>query len=217
GKVAVEAGEEPEAVLAGERWPGRCGRSRHRDAPRLAPGHAALLVDGHVEAPLDKLVGGTHAGHAATQDRHPHGPETNRGAEQLLRKWPCHGSSYGLPVVLVAFVLVLLAAASFAAGIAASRTSDTLVYISIAFSLGAFVILAVASFRARQAARETPDDRLAAAPRRIVESEAHAGPLLGSLDPTQLDMTPSWRRQARPRTRASEAAVDDDVEAQLEN
>jgi len=120
-------------------------------------------------------------------------------------------------VVLVAFLLVLLAAASFAAGIAASRTSDTLVFVSIAFSLGAFVILAVASFRARQAARETPDDRLAAAPRRIVESEAHAGPLLGSLDPTQLDMTPSWRRQARPRTRASEAAVDDDVEAQLEN
>ena len=44
-------------------------------------------------------------------------------------------------MVLVAFVLVLLAAASFAAGIAASRTSDTLVYLSIAFSLAAFVNL----------------------------------------------------------------------------
>jgi hypothetical protein len=92
-------------------------------------------------------------------------------------------------VVLVAFVLVLLAAASFAAGIAASRTSDTLVYVSIAFSLGAFVILAVASFRVRQAARERPEEGPAAAPRRIAESEAHAGPLLGGLDPTQLDMT----------------------------
>ena len=43
-------------------------------------------------------------------------------------------------MVLVAFVLVLLAAASFAAGIAASRTSDTLVYLSIFFSLAAFFV-----------------------------------------------------------------------------
>jgi len=57
-----------------------------------------------------------------------------------------------LAVVLVAFVLVLLAAATFAAGIAASRTSDALVYLSIAFSLGAFLVLTVASLRARQAA-----------------------------------------------------------------
>ena len=62
--------------------------------------------------------------------------------------------SYRLPVVIVAFVLVLLAAASFAVGIAASRTSDTLVYLSIVFSLGAFLMLAIASFRARQAERE---------------------------------------------------------------
>ena len=128
-----------------------------------------------------------------------------------------HIGNYRLPVVLVAFVLVLLAAASFAAGIAASRTSDTLVYVSIAFSLGAFVILALASFRARQADRETSEEGPAVAPRRIEESEAHAGPLLGSLDPTQLDMTPSWRRQTRPRTRAAEAIVEDDLDAQLEN
>src|SRR2546425_5105650 len=107
------------------------------------------------------------------------------------------------PVVLVAFVLVLLAAASFAAGIAASRTSDTLVYISIAFSLAAFVMLALASLRARQAEREAPEEQLATSRMRtIAESEAHAGPLLGGLDPTQLDMTPSWRRQGRQRWEA---------------
>jgi hypothetical protein len=122
-----------------------------------------------------------------------------------------------LAVVLVAFVLVLLAAASFAAGIAASRTSDTLVYVSIVFSLGAFVILAVASFRARQAEREAPEEEPAVAPRRIAESEAHAGPLLGGLDQTQLDMTPSWRRQPRARTHMSEIAEEEELDAQLEN
>jgi hypothetical protein len=122
-----------------------------------------------------------------------------------------------LAVVLVAFVLVLLAAASFAAGIAASRTSDTLVYVSIVFSLGAFVILAVASFRARQAEREAPEEGPAVAPRRIAESEAHAGPLLGGLDATQLDMTPSWRRQPRARTPMSEVADEEELDAQLEN
>jgi hypothetical protein len=124
-------------------------------------------------------------------------------------------------VVLVAFVLVLLAAASFAAGIAASRTSDTLVYLSILFSLAAFVVLAIASFRARQAEREAGAG--AAGPwgsstGTIDEAEAHAGPLLGGLDPTQLDMTPSWRRQRRgrfddPVLDAQDAAL----EAQLEN
>jgi hypothetical protein len=129
-----------------------------------------------------------------------------------------HIGNYRLPVVLVAFVLVLLAAASFAAGIAASRTSDTLVYVSIAFSLGAFAILAVASFRARQAERETaPEEGPAPAPGRIEKSEAHAGPLLGGLDPTQLDMTPSWRRQARVRTQMSDIAEEEDLDAQLEN
>src|SRR5207237_2122082 len=94
--------------------------------------------------------------------------------------------SYRLPVVIVAFVLVLLAAVSFAVGIAASRTSDTLVYLSILFSIGAFVTLAIASFRARQADRAAPAEDWVAAPtpaptptRTIDETEAHAGPLLG--------------------------------------
>jgi len=127
-------------------------------------------------------------------------------------------------VVLVAFVLVLLAAASFAAGIAASRTSDTLVYLSIAFSLAAFVMLAIASVRARQARRDAPVDEFDAAPTRTLdETEAHAGPLLGGLDPTQLDMTPTWRRQGRRRPEpdpvfADEAEPEDeDLDAQLEN
>jgi hypothetical protein len=123
-------------------------------------------------------------------------------------------------VVLVAFVLVLLAAVSFAAGIAASRTSDALVYLSIAFSLAAFVMLAIASFRARQARRDAPVDEFVAAPTRpLDETEAHAGPLLGGLDPTQLDMTPTWRRQGRRRP-APEPVVtdeDEDLDAELEN
>jgi len=126
-------------------------------------------------------------------------------------------------VVLVAFVLVLLAAASFAAGIAASRTSDTLVYLSIAFSLAAFVMLAIASVRARQARREAaPVDEFATARTRTLdETEAHAGPLLGGLDPTQLDMTPTWRRQGRRRAEPDpvfdDQAEDEDLDAQLEN
>ena len=122
-------------------------------------------------------------------------------------------------MVLVAFVLVLLAAASFAAGIAASRTSDTLVYVSIAFSLAAFVMLALASLRARQAEREAPEEELATSRMRtIVESEAHAGPLLGGLDPTQLDMTPSWRRQGRQRWEASPPITEEEeLEDQLEH
>ena len=119
----------------------------------------------------------------------------------------------------MAFVLVLLAAATFAAGIAASRTSDTLVYISILFSLGAFVTLAIASLRARQAEREGAGAWATATTGTIDEAEAHAGPLLGGLDPTQLDMTPSWRRQSRQRFDEDEPALDDDevLEAQLEN
>ena len=123
-------------------------------------------------------------------------------------------------MVLVAFVLVLLAAASFAAGIAASRTSDTLVYVSIAFSLAAFVILALASLRARQAERGAPDEQLATSRMRTIdETEAHAGPLLGGLDPTQLDMTPSWRRQGRQRPQAPEpiAEEEEELEDQLEH
>jgi hypothetical protein len=118
-------------------------------------------------------------------------------------------------VVLVAFVLVLAAAASFAAGIATSRTSDTLVYVSIVFSLIAFVILAVASMRAREAGRvvldeRLPDDSRTSRTGTVLETEAAAGPLLDSLDETQLDMAPSWRRQARERWREEEVALDDD-------
>lgn len=113
-----------------------------------------------------------------------------------------------MPVVLVAFVLVLLAAASFAAGIAASRTSDTLVYLSIFFSLAAFVVLAIASLRARQAEREAADVEPVSA-RALEETEAHAGALVGGLDESQLDMTPSWQRESRLRW---ETALDDDEE-----
>ncbi len=124
-------------------------------------------------------------------------------------------------MVLVAFVLVLLAAASFAAGIAASRTSDTLVYLSILFSLGAFVVLAIASLRARQAEREAGGPAWATATTGTIdETEAHAGPLLGGLDATQLDMTPTWRNQSRRPFEDAAAALDDEdeeLEAQLEN
>ena len=122
----------------------------------------------------------------------------------------------------MAFVLVLLAAASFAAGIAASRTSDTLVYLSIFFSLAAFVVLAIASLRARQAARETGDaEPVLTSTHALDETEAHAGALVGGLDKTQLDMTPSWQRQSRLRWETAledeDEEDDEDLEEQLEN
>ena len=122
-------------------------------------------------------------------------------------------------MVIVAFVLVLLAAATFAAGIAASRTSDALVYVSIVFSLAAFVTLAIASLRARQAEREAGQDDVGTARlRSLDETEAHVGPLLGGLDPAQLDMSPSWRRQQRRREVADTTLGDEDeLEKQLEN
>ena len=109
-------------------------------------------------------------------------------------------------MVVVAFVLVLAAAASFAAGIATSRTSDTLVYFSIACSLAAFVILAAASVRVRRSLRGGAEPQAAAEAEwtsrvRSLETEAATGPLLEGLDETQLDMDPSWRRQARERWR----------------
>jgi len=120
-------------------------------------------------------------------------------------------------VVLVAFVLVLLAAATFAAGIAASRTSDTLVYLSIFFSLAAFVVLAIASFRARQAERQTADVEPLGT-RTLDATEAHAGPLVGGLDATQLDMAPSWRRPSRERwDTILEDDGDESLEEQLED
>jgi hypothetical protein len=122
-----------------------------------------------------------------------------------------------LPVVLVAFVLVLLAAATFAAGIAASRTSDTLVYLSIFFSVAAFVVLAIASLRARQAEREAADVEPLGT-RTLDDTEAHAAPLVGGLDATQLDMTPSWQRRSRERwDTILEDDEDESLEEQLEN
>ena len=116
-------------------------------------------------------------------------------------------------MVIVAFVLVLLAAATFAAGIAASRTSDALVYVSIVFSLAAFVTLAIASLRARQAEREAAGtEDTTARLRTLVETEAHVGPLLGGLDPAQLDMTPSWRRQQRVRREVPDPVLDEQLE-----
>lgn len=122
----------------------------------------------------------------------------------------------------MAFVLVLLAAASFAAGIAASRTSDTLVYLSIFFSLAAFVVLAVASLRARQAERGAAEVEPVPVPARALEeTEAHAGALVGGLDETQLDMTPTWQRQSRLRWETAledeDEEDDEDLEEQLEN
>jgi len=133
-----------------------------------------------------------------------------------------HRGRYRWPVVLVAFVLVLLAAASFAAGIAASRTSDALVYVSILFSLAAFVVLAIASLRARREERENAHLALSTQPMRTIdETEAHAGPLLGGLDPTQLDMTPSWRRRSREPWEVDDPVLDREedelLEEQLEN
>lgn len=120
-------------------------------------------------------------------------------------------------MVLVAFVLVLLAAASFAGGIAASRTTDTLIYVSIFFSLAAFVILALASLRARQAERESQGGLAPTPSPTLDETEAHAGPLLGGLDPTQLDMTPSWRRSRQPPQPAPVVdEEDEELEEQLE-
>ncbi len=118
-------------------------------------------------------------------------------------------------MVLVAFVLVILAAVTFAAGIAASRTNDALVYVSIAFSLAAFVILAIASLRARQATRPVPEAEPVPPDRALDETEAHAGPLLGGLNDSQLDMRPTWRRRGE---RAVAVEPDEDeVEEQLDD
>ena len=76
-------------------------------------------------------------------------------------------------MVLVAFALVLAAAASFAAGIAMSRTNDTLVYLSIVFSLGAFVVLTVASIRSRPRGPR-PQEEFAAARLEALERDIAA-------------------------------------------
>jgi hypothetical protein len=106
-------------------------------------------------------------------------------------------------VVLIAFVLVLAAAASFAAGIAASRTSDGLVYVSILFSLAAFVMLAIASLRARETARGTEGDWGTARLRSLDDTEASPGPLVEETDRTEPDVAPVWTRPRR-RTRTTD-------------
>jgi hypothetical protein len=144
-------------------------------------------------------------------------PSLSIGAKRSRVGGGRHRARYRWPVVLVAFVLVLLAAASFAAGIAASRTSDALVYVSIVFSLAAFVVLAIASLRARRAERETTHLALSTQPMRTIdETEAHAGPLLGGLDPTQLDMTPSWRRRSRDPWEVDDPVLDREEDELLE-
>jgi hypothetical protein len=93
-------------------------------------------------------------------------------------------------------------------------------------SLTAFVILALASVRARQAGRlveePAPDPDWTARVEAVEPAPAPApAPLLDSLDETQLDMAPSWRRQARERWRADDVALghddfDDVLEPELE-
>jgi len=108
-------------------------------------------------------------------------------------------------VVLVAFVLVLAAAASFAAGIATSRTNDTLVYVSIILSVGAFVVLATAALRSRSAQPQRPEDAWASARREALERDigATTDALGVDLDATQLDLGSTWTDDARSRWRSS--------------
>ena len=106
---------------------------------------------------------------------------------------------------MVAFVLVLAAAASFAAGIATGRTSDTLVYLSIAFSLGAFLVLAVASVRARQQEEPLEDRDWGTTRLRALDPADATGPLLEGLEEEQLDLAPSWKHEARRRWREVES------------
>ncbi|MBV8235481.1 MAG: hypothetical protein JO075_07245 [Acidimicrobiia bacterium] len=131
-------------------------------------------------------------------------------------------------MVLVAFVLVLLAAATFAAGIAASRTSDTLVYLSILFSLAAFVVLAIASLRARQARHEESD---AASIGPIDETELDAGSLAEGraedrVQTARAEAAPAWRPRTGlvwddtylvDRDEESEESEDEALDAQLED
>ncbi|MBV8560121.1 MAG: hypothetical protein JO050_05070 [Acidimicrobiia bacterium] len=131
-------------------------------------------------------------------------------------------------MVLVAFVLVLLAAATFAAGIAASRTSDALVYLSILFSLAAFVVLAIASLRARQARHEESD---AASIGPIDETELDAGSLTEGRDEDRVETAraeaaPAWRPRTGllwddtylvDRDEESEESEDEALDAQLED
>ena len=81
--VVVEAGEEAEAVLAGER-PAPAGRGAgDRDAARLAAERLAL-VDRDLEAALGELVRGCQPGHPPAEDRH--GPAVRRRPARLRER-----------------------------------------------------------------------------------------------------------------------------------
>jgi hypothetical protein len=83
GHVVVEAGEEAEPVLAGERSPSASGGSAHRDAARL-PAQRLALVHADLEAALGQLVGGGQPGHTAAEHRDP-APKARRGRDRCRR------------------------------------------------------------------------------------------------------------------------------------
>ena len=78
--MLVEAGKEPESMLAGQsvHCPIRTARGDlvsaspavvgNRDAARLSSGNVAAFQDDDFEAALDQFVRGAHAGYAAPQD-----------------------------------------------------------------------------------------------------------------------------------------------------
>ena len=112
------------------------------------------------------------------------------------------------PVVLVAFIFVLAAAASFTIGIATSRTNDALVYLSIVCSIAAFLILAVASMRAR-----------AARPAVAVADEEELEPPTLILDEPEPEPEPEPRpapaRRGRRTSVASDILPEPEIETQL--
>ena len=81
--VLVETGEEPKSVLAGQAVLDRTHAGGelmsagvgaivdHGNAASLAAGKVAALEDDDLEAALDQLVRGAHAGDAAAQDDDP--------------------------------------------------------------------------------------------------------------------------------------------------
>ncbi len=75
--VVIEAGEEPEAVLARQRPPAALPGPGHRDAPALTAERFAL-VDGDLEAALRQFVRGSEPGHPTPE----HGHSTPRPAGQ---------------------------------------------------------------------------------------------------------------------------------------
>ncbi len=79
--VLIKTGEEPKAMLAGHEMVDRtCGargelmsarvfvRVRHRDAAGLAARNVPAFEHNDLEAALDQLVRGAHAGDAAAED-----------------------------------------------------------------------------------------------------------------------------------------------------